>query len=281
MSRDIMQAQTSDPRAITSLDLDVASESRIGPVRLDNQDACAVVVKENEPTSILWLIADGMGGYEYGDIASKMAVDILTKMYLSSIREMGELYRTGVETANLAVMQKALELRSGPIGTTLTAACLQGSHLIIAHVGDSRVYLIRGGKINCLTRDHTVVGELTRMRVLDSEAARTHSQRSILTRAIGLSPVINPDISRVEIQQGDRILLCTDGLWSAVADNEILLASGCCTSAGNWVTVLMDLACERITDDNLTAIGIHVNQLAERPSARLLPGWTWLRAFTR
>lgn len=280
MSRDTIQVQTADPRSVITLDLDVASESRIGPVRSDNQDSWAVVKKDDDP-GILWLIADGMGGYEYGDIASKMAVDALAQNYSTSTQEMGELYRVGVETANLAVMQKALELRTGPIGTTLTAACLQGRRLFIAHVGDSRLYLIRAGRISCLTRDHTVVGELVRMRVLNAEAARTHTQRSILTRAIGLSPVINPDISRVEIEIGDRLLLCTDGLWSVVADNEILLVSECCTSAGNWVTALLDLACERMTDDNLTAIGIHVNHLAERPSIRSSSGWKWLRAFPR
>lgn len=260
--------------------LETASESRVGPVREKNQDAFISVIGPNGQAD-LWMIADGMGGYQYGEIASRLAIQTLLDVVQHSAEPIHQAFRIGFETANLSVLQKAIELRGGPIGTTLTAVYLSDSMLTLAHVGDSRVYLLRQGKVNCLTRDHSVVGELVRMRVLDEESVRSHAQRSILTRAIGLSPIISADISRIEVREGDRILLCTDGLWSVVSDYEIQLAGTCSGSVSEWVSSLLDLAEKRCTDDNLTAIGVHIRQLSEKVPSRRISDWNWLRAFIR
>src|SRR5258707_8714271 len=104
------------------------------------------------------------------------------------------------------------------MGTTLTAAYVYGDVLYLAHVGDSRAYLIRDGRSICLTSDHTTVGDMVRSNLISSDKIRTHAQRSILTKSVGTALFVQPDIIQQRLREGDRLVLCSDGVWSVIED---------------------------------------------------------------
>ena len=231
--------------ASTRPEIEWGGLSHIGPVREDNQDAillpdCPPEGSEREgstqsdsATEIqsatvlpghLFGIADGMGGYSHGGLASQLALELLQKTILPDvlIRRLPimKALRRGVEASNLGVFQAAQRLGAGPIGTTLTSGVIQDDQLYLAHVGDSRAYLIRDGQSTCLTNDHTTVGDLVRMKVLSPTQVRTHARRSILTKSVGLSLFVQPDLTQFGLMEGDRLILCSDGVWSVIQDEE-------------------------------------------------------------
>ena len=162
-----------------------------------------------------------MGGYSHGGLASQLALELLLKTILEEHRlPIMKALRRGVEASNLGVFQAAQRLGSGPIGTTLTSGVIQDDQLYLAHVGDSRAYLIRDGQSTCLTNDHTTVGDLVRMKVLSPTQVRTHARRSILTKSVGLSLFVQPDLTQFGLVEGDRLILCSDGVWSVIQDEE-------------------------------------------------------------
>jgi len=179
----------------------------------------------------LYIIADGMGGHENGEIASCLAVGQLTthvinSFYLPIIRERGykmelslqEVMHTGVIQAHQKIKQVAL---GG--GTTLTAALILGNQMTIAHVGDSRAYMISPqGDIQLLTHDHSLVKRLEEIGQISPEQASSHPQRNVLYRALGQGEPFAPDINTFQMQPGSQLLLCTDGLWGVVPDNELV-----------------------------------------------------------
>ena len=144
------------------------------------------------------------------------------------------------------------------MGSTLTAAFVVGKFLYLAHIGDSRAYLIRHEKITCLTADHTVVGDMVRSHLLSPENLRTHAQRSVLTRGMGLELFVQPDLSQTELQIGDRIVLCSDGVWSVIEDEELALLSGQADTVKTLTENIIDRAVERETDDNCSVIVIQI-----------------------
>ena len=232
---------------MASPELDSSAISHIGPVREENQDAIRLPDTRLPPeTGQLYAVADGMGGY--ANAASIQAA-----------------LRHGVERANLQVYKAAQNLESGRMGTTLTAGCITGNTLHIAHVGDSRLYLVRNAASTVLTNDHTTVGDLVRMKVLTPEKIRKHAQRSILTKGVGLTMIVKPDITQVNLQENDCLILCSDGLWSVIEDVEFAQLAGANHSAEHLGQSLIDLALERETDDNISVIAIYVRQLAANP----------------
>jgi protein phosphatase len=148
------------------------------------------------------------------------------------------------------------------MGTTLTAACILDGELHLGHVGDSRAYLIRRGKAACLTNDHTMVGDLVRMHVLGPDKVRSHAQRSILTRGVGLGLFVQPDLLRLALKPGDKVMLCSDGVWSVMQDEEIAGLVEKDDSACEICSNLIKLALERETDDNLSAVVVTIQSLA-------------------
>lgn len=236
----------------------------IGPVREENQDTICLIEKMGENCGSLFAVADGMGGYDNGKLASTLAIESLYSTFSDDNRSPEKRLTHSFESANFTVFKTAQKLETGRMGTTLTAVYLEGNTLTVVHIGDSRVYLVRGNNVECLTRDHTVVGDLVRMKVLTPEKLRTHPQRSILTRAIGLSPFVHPDITKHEMREGDDIILCSDGLWSVINDEE--LPAICQTSNGITIVVnrLLNLAIKRGTDDNISAIGVHIHTLVKK-----------------
>ncbi len=237
--------------------------SHVGLVREDNQDSIHLSDGlAGLEANWLFAVADGMGGYAHGALASSVAIE---KMVEGLCREETKItpraLQRSLENANLSVYRKAQQLGAGRMGSTLTAAIISGEDLHLVHVGDSRAYLVRGGQSTCLTSDHTAVGDLVRAKLIPPERVRTHAQRSILTRAIGISMFIRPEISRVKLQRGDHIILCSDGVWSVVLDEEFAQAVETSLSIDQISRTLVDLALQREADDNVSVVAVHIREL--------------------
>jgi protein phosphatase len=170
-----------------------------------------------------------------------------------------------VENANLRVYQKAQSLGAGRMGTTLTGAYLLDDKLYVAHVGDSRAYLIRDGRATCLTSDHTTVGDMVRAKLLSPEKIRTHAQRSVLNRAIGIGLFVQPDIVQHKLHDGDSLVLCSDGVWSVIEDDDFARVAREHVPVETISRNLIDLALKNETDDNASVVVLRLNKLVSVP----------------
>lgn len=216
-----------------------------GQVREGNEDSYLV-----DRRLELFAIADGMGGHRAGEVASATALEGLQAAVDSGIA-VGD----AVGRANTAVWDKASgDTSLAGMGTTLTAAWSDGTTLTVAHVGDSRAYLLRNDTLQRVTVDHSLVEELIRDGKLTEEQASVHPQRSIITRALGVDSTVDVDVYSLILQPNDRVMLCSDGLTSMVRANgiaEILRSEPEPTAAAN---ALVDAANEAGGDDNITVL---------------------------
>lgn len=237
--------------------------SQVGKVRSTNQDSIRSQELEEaiQEQGFLYGIADGMGGYEHGGIASTLALEtFFDTFYRGRPAKPTQNMKQGIDQANLAVCQTAQRL-AARMGTTLSAINIVGQQLHIAHIGDSRVYLVRGRKPTCLTNDHTAVGELVRMKLLSPDKVRTHDRRSVLEKCLGLQLFVQPDITSHTLCEDDYLILCTDGLWAYVEDEEFAQITREVKQPERISDALVDLALERNSDDNVSALVIHIQQL--------------------
>lgn len=189
------------------------SRTDIGSVREQNEDSLAV-----RPP--LFVVADGMGGHAAGEVASEIAVKTIQE--LAPEHADAEALGHAVEEANRDIINAAIagEGREG-MGTTVTAAILERDRLVIAQVGDSRAYLLHNGELTQLTRDHSLMANMIEAGQITPEEARYHPNRSVITRALGNDPDTVPDLYEINVEEGDRLLLCSDGLYSMLEDDEI------------------------------------------------------------
>jgi len=258
--------------------------TQIGNVRQDNQDSVRIIDQHDDLTAAyghLFGIADGMGGYAHGGVASTLAlVTLFETVYSSNGLSIPQKMKQAVQSANLNVYQKARELGVGRMGTTLTAGLLKENKFHIAHVGDSRAYLIRGKTSTCLTKDHTRVGELVRMKVLAPDKVRTHNQRSVLSKCLGLDLFVQPDVFEVQVQDGDILIFCSDGVWSMIDDDEFGTLASKAVSAEQLNQTIIDLALKRGSDDNVSAVTIIMHRLAARQTEHSSRFLTILKRFT-
>ncbi|MDA8097488.1 MAG: Stp1/IreP family PP2C-type Ser/Thr phosphatase [Desulforudis sp.] len=227
--------------------------SNIGLVRANNEDAFCV----NEEYR-LFAVADGMGGHKAGEVASRLALGTLEAEYIRLLGE-GEptaraLYRAVIAANNQVFDESCRSETHRGMGTTLTACVLQTDGMVFAHVGDSRIYLIRDGKATRLTEDHSVVQELINQGKLTDEEAGTHPYRNMLSRALGTEGGVQVDVRDFTLNNGDRILLCTDGLTGLVQDEEIAQAVTADPQPADSVKELVACALERGGKDNITLI---------------------------
>ncbi len=251
-----MTASRSSPMAETGkseYELEIAALSDAGTERELNEDCCGSFV-EGAACAIVG-VADGVSSYEGGEVASQMAIEVLLRAYREEAPTLSagqRLYRA-VQQANIEVHDRAMvvpELRG--MATTLTAVALERGELTAVHVGDSRLYLVRDGRITQLTKDHTVAAEKVRFGLLNKERARTHADRCVLTRSVGRELIVSRDRITQQIAQGDVLILCSDGLYNVLADAEMARfvadrqAASACRS-------LIQAANERGTPDNVTA----------------------------
>jgi protein phosphatase len=209
-------------------------------------------------------VADGMGGHRAGEVASATALEALRAAVAS-----GDPLREAIEGANEAVLEKSEsdhELQG--MGTTLTAGMLgtDGS-LMVGHVGDSRAYLVRDGELRQITDDHSLVEEMVRGGELTPEQAEVHPQRSIITRALGIEPQVDVDVYPIELQPGDRILFCSDGLTTMVRPEEIANIVRREADPRRAAQLLVDAANAAGGEDNVTAVIVEAVEAPEDEAA--------------
>ena len=227
--------------------------SDVGLARSGNEDSyfCGRTV---------FAVADGLGGHQGGEVASAAAVaplEALDGRELATSTEAAEALAAAIQEANSAILDRAAGDPSlWGMGTTMTAAAVTtDGHLQLAHVGDSRAYLLRDGALEQLTTDHTVVAELVRRGRLTPELAAIHPERSILTRAVGLDPRVPVDLpDPLELQPGDQVLLCSDGLTEAVGDGQITELLSAAPDGHAACRSLIDAANDAGGPDNITVV---------------------------
>ncbi len=199
------------------------SVTNIGRKRKLNQDYVYTSEEAVGHLPNLFIVADGMGGHKAGDYASKLAVSTMVEEIAESEERKPEsLLRKAIEAANTVVKksaEKSLELEG--MGTTVVAAAFEGRTLSVANVGDSRLYVVGSRGIRQITRDHSWVEEMVRRGGLGREEARNHPDKNIITRAVGAEDYVKIDFFSVELEEGDMILMCTDGLTNMLDDEEI------------------------------------------------------------
>jgi PPM family protein phosphatase len=252
---------------------DLALISDVGTTREGNEDSCGHLVESD--STVVFLVADGVGGYEGGEIASAMAVETTLAAFRSSSPSLGPARRLNraLQQANIEIHDRALtvpELRRMATTTTAVAVSLSEGMLYGVHCGDCRLYLVRSHKIEQLTRDHTVVAERMRMGLISAERARTHPDRSALSRSIGQELIPSIDRITTPMQQHDRLIMCSDGLWSVIPDPEIEKLSRD-SDAETACRRLVDTANARGTPDNLTVAIFTL--LVESPNGAVRRGW--------
>ena len=231
--------------------IQTASLSEVGRVRTNNEDYCSEF--QDASGSRLLVVADGMGGHQGGATASRMTVEAIGDVFTSSTQDPAGLLREALTVANDRVHQMAHEnvaLRG--MGTTAVSLLFAADGTVwVAHVGDSRAYRLHDSKIEPLTADHSVVGEMLRRGLVTAEEAAVHPRRNEILRSVGVEPQVDPDVAQVAIEPGDRFLLCSDGLTGLVSDEEIA-AVVLRESPSKAVRTLVDTANDRGSPDNVT-----------------------------
>lgn len=218
-----------------------------GLVRASNQDSLLV------DEGVLG-VADGMGGHNGGETASRVAVQVL-KNALRGKKPEPRALEVGMEAANRRIFDMARhDSALSGMGTTATLLWENGNEALICHVGDSRAYLMRDGELKQITQDHSVVAELLRNGVITPEMARTHPYRNVITRAVGVDPMVEADIFTHDLKEGDVWLICSDGLYNMVPDDAIADILRESKEDDTAAEELMALALEAGGTDNITFV---------------------------
>ena len=239
-----------------------AANSHVGMIRAGNEDS---FYADADPTRGLFIVADGMGGHAAGEVASEMAVQIVTRE-LANIKDLNDgvvpHVTSALKSANQAIFRRTLaEVDKQGMGTTASVLLLAGDRYLIGQVGDSRVYLLRDGTLRQLTKDHSYVQEQVDAGFLTAEQARYHPYSNVITRCVGASDSVEPDVYVGEVRQGDVFLVASDGLTGMVDDRRLqqLLLSR--AAPGRIVDALISEANGRGGLDNITAIVVQVEGL--------------------
>lgn len=237
------------------------SRTDIGSLREQNEDSLVV-------SPPLFVVADGMGGHEAGEVASEIAVETIQEVAPEhpDAQELGK----AVEVANRAIIDASLAGKGRPgMGTTCTAVMLEESKLVIAQVGDSRAYLMHGGDLTQLTRDHSLMANMIEAGQITPEEARYHPNRSVITRALGNDLTTTPDLYEINVEAGDRLLVCSDGLTSMVEDDEIADILARQSDPQKCADALVEAAINAGGADNVTVIVADVEGGLGRARKRL------------
>jgi protein phosphatase len=242
--------------------------SEAGPLRDHNEDfagAFAPTVPDDAwDRGPVFVVADGLGGHAAGEVASRIAIETVLGSWQSGTPEdPAKSLRNAARKANTAVFERSFADDRHGMATTLTALTLAGREALLAHVGDSRAYVVQGDSCVQLTSDHSRVGEMLRMKMLTPEQAAHHPARSQLTRVVGNDIAVQVDLVRRPLVKGDTFVLCSDGLWDEVASYEIAAVAGALSGSSRQTALsaadaLVGLAVERGAADNVTAVVVHV-----------------------
>ncbi len=228
------------------LKLTAADKTDVGKQREQNEDCAYKRIESlDEGDHGLFIVADGMGGYQAGEVASKLAVETISQAMDSFFKCYGE--------------QKT---SARGLGCTVTAALIQNDHAYIANVGDSRTYLLRDGKLNPITRDHSLVARLVEAKQIEPDEIYSHPQRNLIYRSLGAGhKTVEVDIFNLTLRPGDTLLLCSDGLWEMVRSEDLLKELSEKSSLQTICNNLIDLANTNGGEDNITAVVVHFSAL--------------------
>jgi protein phosphatase len=248
------------------LDLEFAGLSDTGKLRERNEDfigyAAPASAEQANERGWLFALADGVGGQDHGDVASRLAIETLQAGFHDYRRNEspGACLQRLIQTANLKIHQGQSAPRSNESAmcTTVVACLFRFDRVVVAHVGDSRCYLIRRGQAELLTRDHTVVGEQLSMGLLSHEEATESERRHVLSRSLGATPIANVDLNEHQLQPGDLLLLSSDGFHASFTPDEIAIAVSSSQDLEQVAAYLIFAARERDGSDNISVQLIRV-----------------------
>lgn len=254
-----------------------AELSSPGPARENNEDFVGFwqpqTIEEKRGRGAVAALADGVGGLNYGEVASRLAVENALQAFRESPegKTPQQLLTQMFNAANLAVYDQVMEGQGNTrMATTLSIAVLRNNEIVVGNVGDSRVYLVRKAEIRQLSTDHSYVGMQQKFGLISEQDAKTSEHRNVLTRCVGLEPVIRVDVESTTAFKGDRVVLCSDGLYAYVADGEIAdIVSR--LSPAQACRQLVALAEQRGTDDNLSVQVVHITGVEELSYYRGVP----------
>jgi protein phosphatase len=257
-----------------------AAATDLGRRRSGNEDCFKLW--EAEPSAAghaadtLLVVCDGMGGSNAGEVASHMAAETVVREFSASAADDAVAALThAIEVANTEIwdMSRTRSDLNG-MGTTCTAVALKGGEVRVAHVGDSRAYLVRAHRATQLTTDHSLVAQLVARNQLSPEEARHDPRRNVVTRSVGVGPEVEVDIVSLSepLQGGDTLVICSDGLHGQVSDDEIA-GSAMGESLDEACRSLIELANERGGPDNITVVMLRVSGTGARPGNPLVRWW--------
>jgi PPM family protein phosphatase len=256
-----MPAQDSEP---VELVLDYGQVLDRGLARERNEDRCGWFI----PTDMalrrergrLFVVADGMGGHQAGDVAAEIAVASINEAYFlsRSWNDAASKLRTAFLSANDSILTAAREQDHQGMGAAVVAAVVVQDRAYVAHIGDARAYLIRGRQVTQLTNDHSWVQDRIDAGRLTQEEARIHPYRNVLTRALGVDPDGTPDVSEFALTPGDTMILCSDGLWGVVPDDAIARTIAETENAAATARALVDQALAGGGPDNISVIVVRI-----------------------
>lgn len=253
-----------------AFEVEASVQTDVGRVREINEDS-GRFSRPSDPATlaskgVLLVVADGMGGHSAGEVASGMTIELVPRLYYGSASPAPDALREAVEETNRQIYAASLadESKRG-MGTTCTALALVNGEAFAAHVGDSRLYMMRGGKVYLLTEDHSAVMEMVKLGLITMDEARTHEDKNVILRALGTSPEVEvATLEPFHVRAGDKYLLCSDGLYDLVPDDEIereLSAAADIHAAGER---LIEIAKARGGHDNIT---VGILELAPAPDS--------------
>ncbi len=235
----------------------------LGRTRPINEDGYYISDYSPECDAMYAVVADGMGGHQAGEVASTMAIHQIRDAVNQScfgdmtLADLKDMLVTAVKKANRFIYQKSVEdpACSG-MGTTVTICLIYGSQALVAHVGDSRAYMLRGGQLHQITTDHSLVNELVKSGQITPEEAAHHPHRNVITRALGTDSGVEIDLYEFGVLPGDAVLLCSDGLNTMLSDSELvhILTEKQGSSPNELAENMVLMANEKGGFDNITAV---------------------------
>lgn len=242
------------PEAVQVLPVAVgAGLTNRGMVRERNEDSILT-----DPTGVLWAVADGMGGYGNGDVASDIVIDCLAQ--ISDDAEPGPALVARLKQANTIVLERQRAAGMGQMGATVVAVLIARAVAYVAWAGDSRAYLLRGGHLRPLTRDHSVVQEMVDRGELSPQEAESHPESHVVTRAVGGGADLEVDLVSVPLAVGDRLLLCSDGLTRCVYEQTVETLLREAASPEEACQKLLREALDSGAPDNVSAIAVLIRE---------------------